>query len=177
MLAKDFSNGDPFSVLFGDNIFYNPDYSATKQLVDAFIKMDGKIIVGCQKKNPLEVAKFASISYDKISDNIARIKDIVEKPAIETLHNSCLCSVGRFVLPYSIFNVLEHTTTIGGEIILTNAIQSILSVDEAYACIIRGMFYDIGDKLGFLQANVEYALRSPMAEKVKAYLKEITKKL
>lgn len=177
LLAKDFSSGDPFSVLFGDNIFYHSKCIATKQLIDAFIEVGGKTIVGCQIKKPVDVAKYASITYDEVKGNIIKIKDIVEKPPIKTINAPCLCSVGRFVLPFSIFDALEHTPLQNGEIILTNAIRSILKTEDAYACNFQGQLYDIGDKFGYLQANVEYALRSPMADKVKAYLKELTKKL
>ena len=170
LLAKNFSGGDPFSVLFGDDVFYSPDLPATKQLIDAFVKVGGKTVVGCQKKDPAIAAKYASIAYDSITDGIARIDDIIEKPPIGTLPSPCLCSVGRFVLPYSIFDALEHTAPVGGEIILANAIRSLLKSEGAYACDFRGELYDIGDKFGFLKANIEYALRSSLGEEVRAYL-------
>ena len=177
LLAKEFAAGDPFSVLFGDDIFYSPDLPATKQLVNAFIKVGGKTIVGCQTRSPADAAKYASIDHDEINDGIAKINDIVEKPAIETLPSPCLCSVGRFVLPYSIFDALDRTAPVGGEIILANAIRLILKTEEAYACDFSGEMYDIGDKFGFLKANVEYALRSPFKDQSEAYLKEIAKRL
>jgi len=176
LLAKDFANGEPFSVLFGDDIIYNPAYPCTKQLVDAFIKTGGKTIVGCQRREPIEAIKYGVISYDSMTERLAKIEDIVEKPPIEELPSD-LCSLGRFVLPYSIFDALAATPLDRGEIILANAIRSILKTTGAYAYEFEGIRYDIGDKFGFLQANVEYALRSPMKDKVTSYLKELATKL
>ena len=176
LLAKEFSNGEPISVLFGDDIIYNPEYPATKQLVDAFIRTGGKTIVGCQRREPIEAIKYGVISYDKMEDGLTKINDIVEKPPIEDLPSD-LCSLGRFVLPYSMFAALEKTPFDRGEIILANAIRSILKTEGAYAYEFKGIRYDIGDKFGFLQANVEYALRSPFGEQVRAYLKDLSAKL
>ena len=176
LLAKEFSDGDPISVLFGDDIIYNPERPVTKQLIDAFIRTGGKTIVGCQRREPAEAIKYGVISYDKMDDRLTKINDIVEKPPIDELPSD-LCSLGRFVLPYSMFDTLAHTPYDRGEIILANAIRSILKTEGAYAYEFEGIRYDIGDKFGFLQANVEYALRSPFGDKVKAYLKELSSKL
>lgn len=176
LLAKDFADADPVSVLFGDDIIYNPEYPATKQLVDAFIKTGGKTIVGCQRREPIEAIKYGVISYSSIDNGLAKIDDIVEKPPIEELPSD-LCSLGRFVLPYSMFDTLAVTPFDRGEIILANAIRSILKTEGAYAYEFKGIRYDIGDKFGFLQANVEYALRSPFGDKVKSYLKDLSSKL
>ncbi len=176
LLAKEFASGDPISVLFGDDIIYNPEYPATKQLVDAFIKTGGKTIVGCQRREPIEAIKYGVISYSSIENRLAKIDDIVEKPPIEELPSD-LCSLGRFVLPYSMFDTLAVTPFDRGEIILANAIRSILKTEGAYAYEFEGIRYDIGDKFGFLQANIEYALRSPIGDKVRSYLKELSEKL
>ena len=176
LLAREFADGEPISVLFGDDIIYNPDYPATKQLVDAFSKTGGKTIVGCQTKEPEEVVKCASIVCDKTESKLGKIRDVIEKPPLEGLP-SRLCSLGRFVIPYSMFSVLESTPPVNGEVYLTDAIRRSLKTSDAYAYEFDGARYDIGDKFGYLQANVEYALRSPLADKVKAYLKELTKKL
>ena len=176
LLAKEFANGDPISVLFGDDIIYNPEYPATKQLVDAFIKTGGKTIVGCQRREPIEAIKYGVIAYSQIENRLAKIDDIVEKPPIDSLPSD-LCSLGRFVLPYSMFDTLAVTPFDRGEIILANAIRSILKTEGAYAYEFEGIRYDIGDKFGFLQANVEYALRSPIGDKVRSYLKELSETL
>ncbi len=176
LLAREFSGGEPISVLFGDDIIYNPEYPATKQLVDAFIKTGGKTIVGCQMREPIEAIKYGVISYDKIENGLAKINDIVEKPPIEELPSN-LCSLGRFVLPYSMFDMLASIPYDRGEIILANAIRAMLKTEGAYAYEFKGIRYDIGDKFGFLQANVEYALRSPFGDKVKSYIKDLAKTL
>ncbi len=176
LLAKDFANGDPISVLFGDDIIYNPDYPATKQLVDAFIKTGGKTIVGCQRREPIEAIKYGVIAYDEMDGRLTKINDIIEKPPIDDLPSD-LCSLGRFVLPNSMFDALEKTPYDRGEIILANAIRSILKTTGAYAYEFEGIRYDIGDKFGFLQANVEYSLRSPLSDKVKSYIKDLAKRI
>ena len=173
LLAEEFSGGDPVAVLFGDDIIYNPEKPATKQLIDAFIKTGGKTIVGCQRREPEEAIKYGVISFSSMSDRLAKIDDIVEKPPLSELPSD-LCSLGRFVLPYSMFATLAVTPLDRGEIILANAIRSILKTEGAYAYDFEGIRYDIGDKFGYLQANVEYALRSPFGDKVKTYLKELT---
>ena len=174
LLAKEFANKEPISVLFGDDIIYSPEKPATKQLINAFVKTGGKTIVGCQRREPIEAIKYGVIAYDKMDGRLTKIDDIVEKPPIDKLPSD-LCSLGRFVLPYSMFDALEHTPFDRGEIILANAIRSILKTEGAYAYEFEGIRYDIGDKFGFLQANVEYALRSPIGKKVKAYLKDFVK--
>ena len=176
LLAKEFSSGDPISVLFGDDIIYNPQNPATAQLIEAFERTGGKTIVGCQRREPVEAIKYGVIAYDAIDDGLAKIEDIVEKPPIDELPSD-LCSLGRFVLPYSMFAALEKTPFDRGEIILANAIRSILKTEGAYAYEFKGIRYDIGDKFGFLQANVEYALRSPFGDKVKSYIKSLAKEL
>ena len=176
LLAKDFAEGQAVSVLSGDDVIYSPQNPVTKQLIDAFTKVDGKTVVGCQMREPEEVIKYAVIAYEKQEGRLAKIADIIEKPPLQGLP-SRLCSLGRFVIPYSLFNVIEDTPPVNGEIYLTNAIRRTLQTEGAYAYEFEGTRYDIGDKFGYLQANVEYALRSPMADKVKAYLKELTKKL
>ena len=176
LLAKEFSSGDPISVLFGDDIIYNPQNPATAQLIEAFERTGGKTIVGCQRREPVEAIKYGVIAYDKMDGRLTKIDDIVEKPPIDKLPSD-LCSLGRFVLPYSMFAALEKTPLDRGEIILANAIRSILKTEGAYAYEFEGTRYDIGDKFGFLQANVEYALRSPFGEKVKTYLKNLAKTL
>jgi len=176
LLAKEFADGEPISVLFGDDIIYNPDKPVTKQLIEAFKKTGGKTIVGCQRREPIEAIKYGVIDYKAMDGRLTKIDDIVEKPPIDKLPSD-LCSLGRFVLPYSMFEALENTPLDRGEIILANAIRSILKTDGAYAYEFEGIRYDIGDKFGFLQANVEYALRSPFANKVKDYLKELAKNI
>ena len=176
LLAEQFANGEPISVLFGDDIIFNPENPATKQLVNAFEKTGGKTIVGCQMREPIEAIKYGVIAYDKIENRLAKINDIVEKPPIDQLPSK-LCSLGRFVLPFSMFEMLKHTPLDRGEIILANAIRAMLKTEGAYAYEFEGIRYDIGDKFGFLQANVEYALRSPFGEQVRAYLKDLSAKL
>ena len=176
LLAKDFAGGEPVSVLFGDDIMYSPANPVTKQLVNAFVKTGGKTIVGCQRREPIEAIKYGVITYAKMEDRLAKIDDIVEKPPIDELPSD-LCSLGRFVLPYSMFDTLAKIPYDRGEIILANAIRATLKTEGAYAYEFEGIRYDIGDKFGFLQANIEYALRSPFADKVKGYIKEIASKL
>ena len=176
LLAREFADKGPVAVLFGDDLMYAPEVPVTKQLIDAFTRTGGKTIVGCQRREPEEAVKNSIISYDKMDGRLAEIKDIVEKPPIGAL-SSDLCSLGRFVLPYSMFDVLENTPYDRGEKILANAIRAILKTEGAYAYEFEGVRYNIGDKFGFLQANIEYALRSPMGDKVHKYIKDLASQL
>ena len=174
LLAEEFAAGEPVSVLFGDDIIYNPGDPVTAQLIRAFERTGGKTIVGCQRREPIEAIKYGVIDYKTMDDGLAKIETIVEKPPIDELPSD-LCSLGRFVIPFSMFDELHNTPYDRGEIILANAIRTLGKKEGAYAYEFKGTRYDIGDKFGFLQANVEYALRSPFGDKVKEYLKDLAK--
>lgn len=176
LLAKDFAKGEPVSVLFGDDIVYSPNNPVTKQLIQAFNAVGGKAIVGCQERPLDEAVNYGVIKCGKQMGKLVEMLDIVEKPSINELPSN-LCSLGRFVLPFSIFEELENAPLFRNEIYLTTALKSLTTKYGAYAYNFEGQRYDIGDKFGFLQANLEYALRSEFSDKVKDLVKELALKI
>lgn len=176
LLAKEFANGEPVAVLFGDDVIYNKNYPATQQLIDAFNRFGNNIILGCQNMPSCEAVNYGVVSYENMRDRIAVIDDIIEKPSINQLPSN-LCSIGRFILPNYVFNALEITEPQNGEVVLANAIKLLLPSHYAYAYDIDGSRYDIGNKFGYIKANIEYALRSSFGYDVKKYIKEISDKI
>lgn len=164
LLCKEFVAGEPFVVLFGDDVMYvGGGEPVTKQLIDAFDKTGGTI-VGCQH-TPEDVARRCGVMIvDKpVSDKITKIKGIIEKPQGEI--PSKLVSLGRFVLTPDIFDAIEKTPLTHGEAYLTDAINIVANNKGAYACEFEARRYDIGNKEGFLEATIEYGLRDEQLKK------------
>ena len=173
-LCKDFVNGEPFAVLFGDDVMYvkEGEKPVTKQLIDAYYATNGASIVGCQRTSE-EVARRCGVMIvdKKVTDKITKIKGIIEKPQGEI--PSKLVSLGRFVLTPDIFDAIEKTPLTHGEAYLTDAINIVANSNGAYACEFEARRYDIGNKEGYLEATIEYALRSNvLKDEFSEYLEE-----
>lgn len=173
LLCKKFANGEPVAVLFGDDVMYSGSATpVTKQLIDAYEKTGGTI-VGCQQ-TPEDVARRCGVMIvDKpVSDKITRIKGIIEKPQGEI--PSKLVSLGRFILSPDIFDAIEKTPETKGEVYLTEAINLLAETKSVYACEFEARRYDIGNKEGYLEATIEYALRDENLKKnFKKYIESI----
>lgn len=159
-LGKSFADGEPVAVLFGDDLMYTGDGTpVTKQLIDAYEQVGGKSIVGCQCP-PEDIARRCGvmIAGKSVSDKITEVLGIKEKPRDEL--PSKLVSFGRFILTPSIFDAIDCApVSSNGEVYLTDAISLLAKTEGVYACEFEGRRYDIGNKEGFLEATVEYALR------------------
>ncbi len=171
LLAKEFANGEPVAVLFGDDITYSPNNEVTKQLIDAFDKTGGCCILGCQEVPEQEAIKYGCVKKGAVNGRTVEMLQLIEKPTLEQLPSN-LCSLGRFVLPNSIFKALEEAPIYKGEIYLTVAIDALLKTEKVYAYNFEGTRYDLGDKFGFLKANYDYGMRSQFGEKFQAFIKE-----
>lgn len=173
LLCKKFANGEPVAVLFGDDVMYSGSATpVTKQLIDAYEKTGGTI-VGCQQ-TPEDVARRCGVMIvDKpVSDKITKIKGIIEKPQGEI--PSKLVSLGRFILSPDIFDAIEKTPETKGEVYLTGAINLLAETKGVYACEFEARRYDIGNKEGYLEATIEYALRDENLKKnFKKYIESI----
>lgn len=173
LLCKEFVNGEPVAVLFGDDVMYSGSATpVTKQLIDAYEKTGGTI-VGCQQ-TPEDVARRCGVMIvDKpVSDKITKIKGIIEKPQGEI--PSKLVSLGRFILSPDIFDAIEKTPETKGEVYLTEAINLLAETKGVYACEFEARRYDIGNKEGYLEATIEYALRDENLKKnFKKYIESI----
>lgn len=173
-LCKDFVNGEPFAVLFGDDVMYVKvgEKPVTKQLIDAYYATNGASIVGCQRTSE-EVARRCGVMITKsaIDDKTTLIDGIIEKPQSEL--PSALVSLGRFVLAPSIFDAIERTPYTRGEAYLTDSISILAKEKDVCAYEFSARRYDIGNKEGYLEATIEYALRSNMLkDEFSEYLEE-----
>ncbi|HBG39449.1 MAG TPA: UTP--glucose-1-phosphate uridylyltransferase, partial [Clostridiaceae bacterium] len=128
---------------------------------------------------PMEdVYKYGIVNGVFIEDDVYKVKDLVEKPSINAAPSN-IAILGRYIISPQIFEMLEKTKPgKNGEVQLTDALKLLLGKEAIYAYKFKGKRYDVGDKLGFLQATVEFALkRDDIKDQFKAYLKSIIKKI
>lgn len=160
LCAKDFIDGEPFEVILGDDIVYTGDKEpALRQLMDQYDKTGGTVI-GCQTVQPEQVSSYGIIDGLATDDpNLLKVRDMVEKPSVEEAP-SRFAALGRYVITPDVFEILEQTQPgKGGEIQLTDALRVMAHNEAVYAYNFQGQRYDTGDKLGYLKATVEFALR------------------
>lgn len=176
-LGKSFADGEPVAVLFGDDLMYTGDgIPVTKQLIDAYESVGGKSIVGCQRTSEAVARRCGvMIAGNSVSDRTTEILGIKEKPQDELPSN--LVSLGRFVLSPSIFDAIDCAPiSSNGEVYLTDAITLLAKTEGVCAYEFEGRRYDIGNKEGFLEATVEYALRDAnLKAEFEEYLNNRTK--
>ncbi len=175
--AEAFVGNEPFGVIFGDDVVYNPSAPALSQLIKAY-ETTGKTIVGCQNVPREEAVKYGIVQPGLVKGRYAELKGFVEKPPIDKLP-STLASMGRYVLTPDIFDAIRDTKpSPSGEIYLTDAILKVANANGAYSYDFEGKRYDVGDKVGYIQASIEYGLRDDsINEKLKNYIKELSKTL
>lgn len=174
LCAKRFIDYEPFAVMLGDDVVYNDKYPCLKQLIDVYNTCGGSVL-GCQTV-PLEKVSAYCIMSNIPTDNerIYKVKDMVEKPKVGDAP-SRLAVLGRYVITPDIFRILDNThTRKGGEIQLTDSLKILARQQDVYAYEFFGRRYDVGDKEGYLEAQVEYALRrEDLDVKFKEYLKKL----
>lgn len=177
--ARTFVGSDPFAVLLGDDIVVSEGKPALKQLMDVFDEYQTSII-GVQKVNPKDTNKYGIIDPLVKSGEyrLHKIKTLVEKPDVH-LAPSNIAILGRYIITPDIFDMIEKVQPgKGGEIQLTDALKMQAELKTIYAYEFEGTRYDVGDKLGFLKATVEFALaRNDLKESFTAYLKELMQKI
>lgn len=156
--AEAFVGNEPFAVMFGDDLIYNDNKPCLKQLIDAY-DTTGKSIVGVQEVPREEAPKYGIIVPGKTKGRYIEMKGMVEKPPIDKLP-STYAGLGRYILKPEIFDVIKRTKPhANGEVYITDAILDMIATDGVFAYDFEGRRYDIGDKEGYLEATVEYALR------------------
>jgi UTP--glucose-1-phosphate uridylyltransferase len=176
LCAKQFTGDDPFLVLYPDDVIFS-EIPVASQLIDAFNKYR-KPCVGIKKVPEKEISKYSSLKVKHLNDNVYSVTDMIEKPA--TGQEFSLFSIlGRCLLTKEIYPILEKTPPgAGGEIQLTDAMKSIAVNGGMIGVDFVGKRYDMGNKLGFLMANVEQGVNHPeIGEAFKNYLKEYCKSL
>lgn len=172
LCAKKFIGNEPFAVLLGDDIV-DSEVPALKQMIDQYNEVQSSIL-GCNEVPRSEVNKYGIVNYSEKQGELFKVESLVEKPAIEEAP-STQAIVGRYILSPAIFELLEDVTPDKkGEIQLTDAIDRLLGRESIYSYIIKGNRYDVGDKFGFLQASIDFALKRPdLKDKLEAYIKQI----
>lgn len=175
LCAKDFIDGEPFGVILGDDVVYNANGEpALRQLMDQYEKTGG-IVIGCQVVRPEMVSSYGIVDGKPTDDpNLLKVKDMIEKPSMEEAP-SRFAALGRYVITPEVFDVLEQTKPgKGGEIQLTDALRVMARNGSVYAYNFTGKRYDTGNKLGYLKATVEFALRRPdLGPQFREYLKKL----
>ena len=169
LCAKAFIGDEPFAVLLGDDIVYNPEKPCLQQLMDCYEQHPG-IILGAQFVPNEKVSSYGIVSGEPLADNLYRVHGLVEKPSVDKAPSN-LAVLGRYILTPDIFDILENTKPgVGNGVQLTDALAA--SKTDTYALAYEGVRYDTGDKLGYLKATVEYALRNEeLGAAFKEYLK------
>ncbi|MDR0697191.1 MAG: UTP--glucose-1-phosphate uridylyltransferase [Christensenellaceae bacterium] len=174
-LCQSFVGNEPFAVLYGDDVIYNPKEPVTKQLIEAY-ELTKSTIVGVQELKPSLATKCGVVVFSEKNGRYITLKGFKEKPSIEELPKySCYASLGRFILTSDIFDSIKKTKPASsGEVYLPVSIEQLSKIKDVYAYEFDGERYDIGDKLGFLKANIEFALRNPiLSDPLSEYLKDL----
>ncbi len=170
--AKDFVGNEPFAALLADDIV-DAEKPALKQMIEVFEKYNAPVIATMQVAGEA-ISRFGVIDAEEVEPNIYRIKDMVEKPAFADAPSD-LAIIGRYIFTPDIFEAIEQTTAgSGGEIQITDAMRILLKTRPFYAVKLDGTRHDAGDKLGFLKATVEFALkRDDLGQDFRDYLRSL----
>jgi UTP--glucose-1-phosphate uridylyltransferase len=170
--ARDLVGDEPFAVVLSDDII-DSETPALKQLLDVYEKYDAPVLAMMEVEGEA-ISRFGVIDGEEVADGVYRIKDMVEKPALANAPSN-LAIIGRYILTPDIFDEIEGTTAGAiGEIQITDAMRSLLKKRDFYAVRFEGKRYDAGDKLGFLMATVELALKhDDLAPEFRKYLKSL----
>ncbi|EHL15739.1 UTP--glucose-1-phosphate uridylyltransferase [Peptoanaerobacter stomatis] len=174
LCAKSFINDEPFAVILGDDIV-DAKKPCLKQLIDVYNEYNTTII-GVQKVDEKDVGKYGIVQGKYIDDRIYLIKDLVEKPEVDKAPSN-IAILGRYILKPDLFEILENQKPgKNNEIQLTDALKTLCERQAMYAYEFEGKRYDVGEKFGFLQATVEFALKNDeLKEPFLNYLKDLIK--
>lgn len=175
LCAKPFVNDEPFAVILSDDII-DPDYHLLRDMIRVFDDV-GCPVIALEEVPDSEVSRYGIID-GKLEGDIFKIKNLIEKPRIGEAPSN-LAIIGRYILTPDIFGVLEKKKVgAGGEIQLTDALKELLKKRPIYGYLIKGRRYDAGDKLGYLKATVDLALKNEeLSEPFRAYICDVASKL
>ena len=170
--AKSFIGDEPFAVLLGDDIV-KAQVPCLKQMIDIHSEYSTSIL-GVQHVPLEDVSKYGIISGEQIDDRVYKVSTLVEKPEKDQAPSD-LAILGRYIIYPSIFKYLEKAKPgKNGEIQLTDALCQLAKSEPMYAYDFEGKRYDVGQKLGFLKATVEFALeREELKDEFKQYLRDL----
>lgn len=176
--AKTFVNNEPFAVMLGDDIVYTgEDKPCLKQLMDCYREYKTSIL-GVQTIPNEHVSKYGIVDGVHIENGVMKVRGLVEKPSIEEAPSNTAI-LGRYIITPAIFDILENTKPgKGNEIQLTDALTTLMEQEVMYSYNFKGKRYDVGDKLGYLEATIEYALRrDELKEEFKEYLSYVLERV
>jgi UTP--glucose-1-phosphate uridylyltransferase len=167
--ARPFVKDEPFAVLLSDDII-EPGAGLLREMISLYKEFDSPILA-LQKVPLSDVNKYGVVEGVRQKDHVYRINSLVEKPSPASAPSD-MAIIGRYILTADIFDVLESVGPgKGGEIQLTDALCGLLKKRQIYGCLFSGKRYDAGDKLGYLKATVDLALKNPqVSEQFKEYL-------
>lgn len=168
--ARDFAGGEPFAALLPDDVV-DAERPALRQMMDVYEKYDAPVIATMQVEGEA-ISRFGAIDAEEVEPGVFKVNDMVEKPPFAEAPSD-LAIIGRYIFTPDIFDAIERTQPgAGGEIQITDAMRLLLKERPLYAVKLDGVRHDAGDKLGFLIATVEFALkREDLGADFRAYLK------
>ncbi|MFN0124469.1 MAG: UTP--glucose-1-phosphate uridylyltransferase GalU [Blastocatellia bacterium] len=174
LMARNLVGNEPFAVILSDDII-DADVPCLRQMLDVYEKYEGAPVIALQEVEGEAISRFGAIAGEEVEPNVFRISNMVEKPRFEVAPSN-LAIIGRYLLPPEVFPLIEQTTRgVGGEIQITDALRKLASQRPFYGLRFQGRRHDAGDKLGFLQATVEFALKRPdLGQQFREYLKSLT---
>lgn len=174
--ARNFIGDEPFAVMLGDDIVDSPGYPCLKQMIDLYEK-EQCTILGVKEVAKQDISKYGVVDGEKIREGVYTVRSLVEKPSPEVAPSN-VAIMGRYIITPEIFDILEKTAPgAGNEIQLTDALKTLAVKEKMLAYAFQGRRHDVGDKLGFLQATVEFALqREDLKNDFIAYLEQIVAK-
>ena len=174
LMAKELVGNEPFAVLLADDVI-DGQVPCLRQMIDMFEQTQSSILAIQQIDGPA-ISQYGVLDASPVNGNsrLYQVKNMVEKPRAEEAPSN-LAIVGRYILTPAIFETLERTPLgAGGELQLTDAIRLLLQKEKVYGYRFEGKRHDAGDKLGFLKATVEFALKRPeLRDEFRAYQREL----
>lgn len=175
LTAKTFIGDEPFAVLLGDDVITSEE-PCLKQMMDMYEQYESTIL-GVQTVAEDQVNKYGIVQGQQVEDRIYTVENMVEKPNIGEAPSN-VAVLGRYIITPAIFPLLEKQEAgAGGEIQLTDALCKLAKEEKMYAYDFIGRRYDVGSKIGFLQATVDFALdRADLRDEFMTYLKEVVNK-
>ena len=175
--AKYHVGNEPFVILLGDTLVKSKDGPITKQLIDVYNKNKGSVIA-LEEVKPELVSRYGIVDGEKISENVVKANNWIEKPSIEEAPSN-LAVAGRYLFTPEIFDYLEKTLPgKNNEIQLTDAMSEMVKTHPMFGMKFNGKRYDIGNKMGFLKTNIEFGLQDPeIGDSLRIWLKEFASEL
>ncbi|HEX7065266.1 MAG TPA: UTP--glucose-1-phosphate uridylyltransferase GalU [Bacillales bacterium] len=173
--ARKFIGNEPFAVLLGDDIVQNEGKPCLKQMIELYEQYEAPVI-GVQSVPEDQVHRYGIVEYDHYADHTYKVKSLVEKPA-QNQAPSNIAIMGRYILTPDIFQILADTPPgRGGEIQLTDALQTLGGSRDVLAYEFKGERYDVGEKFGFIKTMIEFALdRDDLRDDMEGYLIELAR--